>query len=95
MKSLKSLYILQNGIKQDGMVELFKSFVYNPELEELRMNDNSMKGSVDVFVEVLDKLQNLKVIDVSDLLVGDEYSLKIFSIFKVKCSIYLCRACLI
>jgi len=83
MKSLKSLHILQNGIKQEGMIELFKSFVCNPDLEVLRMNDNSMKGSADVFVEVLDKLQNLKVVDISDLLVGDEFSLKIFTIFKV------------
>jgi Ran GTPase-activating protein (RanGAP) involved in mRNA processing and transport len=90
MKSLKSLHILQNGIKQEGMIELFKSFVCNPELEELKMNDNSMKGSADVFVEVLDKLQNLKVIDISDLLVGDEFSLKIFTIFKVNYLIYPC-----
>ena len=84
MKSLKSLRILQNGIKEEGMIELFKSFVFNPELEELKMNDNSMKGSAHVFLEVLEKLQNLKIIDISDLLVGDEFSLKIFTIFKVK-----------
>jgi Ran GTPase-activating protein (RanGAP) involved in mRNA processing and transport len=84
MKSLKSLHILQNGIKQEGMIELFKSFVSNQDMEELRMNDNSMKGSADVFVEVLDKLQNMKVLDLSDLLIGDEFSLRIFTIFRVK-----------
>jgi Ran GTPase-activating protein (RanGAP) involved in mRNA processing and transport len=83
MKSLKSLHFFQNGIKEEGMIELFKSFTLNPDLEEIKMNDNSMKGSAQVFVEILEKLQNLKVLDVSDLLIGDEYALRIFTMFKV------------
>ena len=84
MKSLKCIHILQNGIKEEGMIELFKSFVSNVGLEEIRLNDNSMKGSAHVFVEVLEKLENLKIIDISDLLVGDDYSMKIFVTFKVQ-----------
>ena len=83
MKSLKCIHILQNGIKEEGMIELFKSFVSNLDLEEIRLNDNSMKGSAHVFVEVIEKLEKLKIIDISDLLVGDDYSMKIFVMFKV------------
>ena len=63
MKSLKSFHILQNGIKQEGMIEIFKSFLSNPGLEEIRLNDNSMKGSAHVFVEVLEKLENLQIFE--------------------------------
>lgn len=89
MMSLKSLHILQNGIKEEGMIELFKSFEHNNGLEEIRLNDNSMKGSAHIFVEVLENLQKLKIVDISDLLVGDEYSLKIFNCFKVYIDIYI------
>jgi len=82
MKTLKVLIIFQNGIKAEGMVELFKSFVSNPDLEEIRLNDNSMKGSADVFVTVLPKLVKLKILDVSDLLIGDDFSVKIFQTLK-------------
>lgn len=82
MGSLKKVQMFQNGIKQEGMIEIFKSFPSNPELEEIKLNDNSMKGSAHVFVEVLPKLVKLRVIDVSDLMIGDEFSVKIFNIFK-------------
>jgi len=82
MTSLKVIHIMQNGIKDDGMTELVKSFGLNPYLEEIKMNDNILKASCLVFVDNLKKLSNLRIIDLSDLVIKDENSIKLFKEFK-------------
>jgi len=39
MQSLTHIQIYQNGIKEEGMTELIKSFNSNPNLEYLKLND--------------------------------------------------------
>ncbi len=78
MKSLKSIHLFQNGIKEEGMAELIKSFGSNQFLSHLMINDNLIKDSAPVLVEILPLLSNLQVLDISDSLLGHHHSVFIF-----------------
>ena len=78
MKTLKTIHMFQNGIKEEGMNHLIKSFGSNPELCFLKLNDNLIKDSAPVLVETLPLLQNLQVLDISDSLLGHSHSVNIF-----------------
>ena len=83
MGSLKMVQFFQNGIREEGMGELIKSFAFNKKLETIKINDNLIKDSAPLLIEVLPELVELKVIDISDSLLGNDHSLKIFQIFSV------------
>ena len=78
MKSLRHIQLFQNGIKEEGMAELFKSFKLNPELKILKLNDNLVKNSCPHLVEILPSLTELNVLDISDSLLGHEHSISLF-----------------
>jgi Ran GTPase-activating protein (RanGAP) involved in mRNA processing and transport len=78
MKSLKHIQIFQNGIKEEGMSQLIESFVYNPDLCILKINDNLIKNSGSKLSEIIPSLTQLKSIDISDSLLGHEHSLNLF-----------------
>ena len=77
------IQFFQNGIREEGMAELIKSFAFNQKLETVKINDNLIKDSAPHLIEVLPQLTELKVIDISDSLLGNDYSLKIFQLFSV------------
>lgn len=83
MKSLKKITMFQNGIKEDGMKAIFESLAFNPELELLKINDNLIKNSSADLIAVLPTLKCLQVIDISDSLIGSNFSLEIFKTFLV------------
>jgi len=78
MKSLRHVQLFQNGIKEEGMAELFKSLRYNTELQILKLNDNLIKNSCPNLVEVIPALTRLNLLDVSDSLLGHEHSISLF-----------------
>jgi Ran GTPase-activating protein 1 len=78
MKSLKLVQFFQNGIKEEGMAELIKSFGSNQNLNHIKLNDNLIKNSAPALIEVLPKLTELISLDISDSLLGHEHSVNIF-----------------
>jgi Ran GTPase-activating protein (RanGAP) involved in mRNA processing and transport len=83
MESLKIVQFFQNGIREEGMSELIKSFAFNKKLEVIKINDNLIKDSAPFLIDVLPELNELRVIDISDSLLGNDHSLKIFQVFSV------------
>jgi Ran GTPase-activating protein (RanGAP) involved in mRNA processing and transport len=83
MGTLKMIQFFQNGIREEGMAELIKSFAFNKCLHTIKINDNLIKDSAPHLIDVLPGLSELKVIDISDSLLGNEHSLKIFQVFSV------------
>jgi Ran GTPase-activating protein (RanGAP) involved in mRNA processing and transport len=73
----------QNGIREEGMAELIKSFAFNKKLENIKINDNLIKDSAPILIDVLPELTELRVIDISDSLLGNDHSLNLFQIFSV------------
>jgi Ran GTPase-activating protein (RanGAP) involved in mRNA processing and transport len=78
MKSLKTIHLFQNGIKEEGMGELIKSFSNNPFLSHLKLNDNWIKDSAPILIDTLPILNNLQLLDISDSLLGHVHSVNIF-----------------
>ena len=78
MKSLRIIHIFQNGIKEEGITELIKSFGSNPLLAHIKLNDNLVKNAAPALIDVLPLLTKLKTLDISDSLLGHEHSLNIF-----------------
>lgn len=78
MKSLTHVQFFQNGIKEEGMAELIQSFASNPCLEHIKVNDNLIKNSAPILVDIVPTLKELKHIDISDSLLGHEHSLNFF-----------------
>ena len=97
MKSLKKISMFQNGIRENGMKALLKVLPLNPDLEVkyilnkfevIKINDNLIKTSAKEMVIALPSLKNLKSLDVSDSLLGNEGSLNIFKALKVNFIFY-------
>lgn len=80
MKSLRFIQMYQNGIKEEGMSDLIKSFGSNSLLTHIKLNDNLVKNSAPALTEVLPLLTNLQSLDISDSLLGHEHSLNIFKV---------------
>lgn len=78
MKSLKHIQLFQNGIKEEGMADLFKSLRFNSQLKILKLNDNLIKNSCNHLVEVIPALTSLNVLDISDSLLGHDHSICLF-----------------
>lgn len=78
MQSLTEIHIYQNGIKEDGMAYLLKSLGYNTNLRSIKINDNYIKNSSPILVEIIPNLTKLEHIDISDSLLGSENALNIF-----------------
>jgi Ran GTPase-activating protein 1 len=78
MQSLTHIQIFQNGIKEEGMSELIKSFGSNPHLHILKLNDNLIKNAGPALIEVIPSLSKLRVLDISDSLLGYEHSINLF-----------------
>ena len=86
MRSLRVFHAFQNGIKKDGLTELIKALSSNEELEEIKINDNILKGAGEILVESVKNLKKLKIVDFSDLMIGDQVSIELFNEFKVNYS---------
>jgi Ran GTPase-activating protein (RanGAP) involved in mRNA processing and transport len=80
MGSFTTIQVFQNGIREEGMLELLKSLAANKNLSVLKLNDNLIKDASTVLVDVLPSLTELTVLDISDSLLGNEHSLKIFQV---------------
>lgn len=79
--SLLEVVIYQNGIKEDGMINLLNGLTTNKNLEILKINDNSIVGkSADSLVTLLNVLPKLSCLDVSDSKLGNENSLKVVNV---------------
>jgi Ran GTPase-activating protein (RanGAP) involved in mRNA processing and transport len=87
MKSFSTIHLFQNGIKEEGMSELIKSFASNPDLSHLKLNDNWIKDSAPILIETLPLLKNLQVLDISDSLLGHAHSVNIFKTLTCNCGI--------
>lgn len=78
MKTLKHIEIFQNGIKEEGMADILSSLECNPDLEVLRLNDNVIKNTCSILIKTIPSLLKLKVIDISDSILGHEQSIEVF-----------------
>jgi Ran GTPase-activating protein 1 len=78
MKSLEHVEIFQNGIKEDGMIEIIKSFDNNRNLKVIKINDNWIKSGAKIFSEIIPNLCHLKILDISDLKIGNSNAVLIF-----------------
>jgi Ran GTPase-activating protein (RanGAP) involved in mRNA processing and transport len=83
MGSFTKIQIFQNGIREEGMSELLKSLAFNKNLESIKVNDNLIKDASPILLEVLPQLTELREIDISDSLLGNDHSLKIFMALAV------------
>jgi Ran GTPase-activating protein (RanGAP) involved in mRNA processing and transport len=83
MGSFTKIQIYQNGIREEGMKEVIKSLEANKNLSVVKLNDNLIKDASPALIEVLPKLTELTVLDISDSLLGNEYSLQIFKVLAV------------
>ena len=78
MKSLEHIEIFQNGIKEEGMIEVIKSFDNNRNLKVIKINDNWIKSGAKIFSEIIPNLSHLKILDISDLKIGNSNAILIF-----------------
>ena len=79
MKSFEHIEMFQNGIKKEGMLDVISSLKENANLKELRINDNWLKDDVaKEFAIVAKSLTKLKILDISDLMIGNSNSVEIF-----------------
>ena len=78
MKSLEHVEIFQNGIKEEGMIEVIKSFNDNRNLKVIKINDNWIKSGAKIFSEIIPNLSHLKILDISDLKIGNSNAILIF-----------------
>ena len=83
MKSLNKIQFFQNGINNDGFTELFKAFKLNVNLKHIKINDNTVKSSVKIFIDALTVLKKLEELDISDSLIGGPNSVKLFQALSV------------
>lgn len=72
----------QNGIFAEGFPDLFNSFKENPNLRIINVEDNTIKSSVKVLIEALPALKRLQVLKISDCLLQEKQSLKLFEALK-------------
>lgn len=79
--SLIEVVTFQNGIKEDGMINLLNGLANNKNIEILKINDNSIVGkAADELIKLLKDLTKLRCLDISDSKLGSENSLKVMNI---------------
>ena len=78
MESLEHVEIFQNGIKEEGMIDIINSFGKNKNLKVIKINDNLIKNGAKIFSEIIPTLIHLKILDISDLNLGNSNALLIF-----------------
>ena len=78
MKSLEHLELFQNGISAKGMKEIFLSLKENTNIQILKINDNFTKDSIQTLIDIIPELKKLKIIDISDSLIGDKLGIEFF-----------------
>ena len=78
MESLEHIEIFQNGIKEEGMIDIINSFGKNKNLKVIKINDNLIKSGAKIFSEIIPTLIHLKILDISDLNLGNSNALLIF-----------------
>ena len=85
MKSLEHLEIFQNGITSSGMKSIFLALKENKNIKIIKINDNFAKDSIQTFIEIMPELPQMKVIDVSDSIIGNKLGVQLFkSLSKIK-----------
>ena len=78
MKSLEHLEIFQNGITSNGMKSIFLALKENKNIKIIKINDNFAKDSIQTFIEIMPELTKIKVIDVSDSILGNKLGVELF-----------------
>ena len=78
MKSLEHLEMFQNGISSNGMKSIFLSLKENKNIKVIKVNDNFVKESIQYLIEIIPEFSNLKIIDVSDSIIGNKYGIELF-----------------
>lgn len=78
MKSLEHVEMFQNGIKVEGMKEIVQSLKENPNLKIIKINDNWIKEISLELATVVEGLKDLRIIDVSDSLIGSKNAAVLF-----------------
>lgn len=78
MKSLENLEMFQNGISSTGMKSIFLALKENKNIKSIKINDNSIKDSIQYLIEILPELTQLKIIDISDSLIGNKFGIEFF-----------------
>ena len=78
MKSLEHLELFQNGISSKGMKEIFLSLKENKNIKIIKINDNFTKESIQNLIEIIPELKSLKIIDISDSLIGKKNGIEFF-----------------
>ena len=78
MKSFEHIEMYQNGINTEGMKEVFLSLKENKNIKILKLNDNLIKDSIKYLIEIIPELTQLKVIDISDSLIGNKSGVEFF-----------------
>ena len=78
MKCLEHLEMFQNGINSNGMKAIFLSLKENKNIKIIKVNDNCIKQSIQNFIEIIPELTQLKVIDISDALIGNQLGVDFF-----------------
>ena len=78
MKSLEYLEMFQNGISPNGMKEIFLALKENKNIKSIKVNDNCIKESIQYLIEIIPELSQLKIIDISDSLIGNKFGIEFF-----------------
>ena len=78
MKSLENLEMYQNGISSTGMKAIFLALKENKNIKSIKINDNCIKDSIQYLIEILPELTQLKIIDISDSLIGNKFGIEFF-----------------
>lgn len=76
--SIKEVVCFQNGIREDGMKALLNGLKSNKGLRILRINDNLIKSATDELIDLLNEVQDLEILDISDSLLGCENAIRVF-----------------
>ncbi len=82
LKTLERVEFAQNGIEPNGFPDLFNSFKENKNLRIINVEDNIIKSSVKFLIEALPALNKLQVLKISDCLLQEKQSLKLFEALK-------------
>ena len=78
MKSLENLEMYQNGISSTGMKAIFLAIKENKNIKSIKINDNCIKDSIQYLIKILPELTQLKIIDISDSLIGNKFGIEFF-----------------
>ncbi len=78
MKTLEHLELFQNGISSNGMKAIFLSLKENNNIKVIKVNDNFIKESIQHLIGLMADLTKLRIIDVSDSIIGCKYGVELF-----------------